>query len=77
LTCFTEGLALIYRGIERLRNAFPHRALTIDGRLVGDIGEVIAALEYDISLDDVSRPGHDACARDGCLIQIKATFRTH
>ena len=43
----TEGLALIFKGIDRLREAFPNRAFTIDGRLVGDVGEVIAALEYD------------------------------
>lgn len=39
----TDSLALILEGIRRLGAAFPHRALTIDGRLVGDIGEVIAA----------------------------------
>jgi hypothetical protein len=71
----TEGLALIFKGIDRLRSAFPSRAFTIDGRLVGDIGEVIAALEYDVVLDSVSRPGHDACCGDGRLVQIKATFK--
>ena len=34
-------------------------AHTIDGRLVGDIGEVIAALEFDVVLDD-RQPDHDA-----------------
>jgi hypothetical protein len=38
----TEGLALMFHGIERLRSAFPNRHFTIDGRLVGDVGEVIA-----------------------------------
>jgi len=71
----TEGLALIFQGIARLREAFPNRAFTIDGRLVGDIGEVIAALEYDVELDNVSRPDHDACTRDGRLVQIKTTFK--
>lgn len=71
----TEGLALIFQGINRLREAFPHRAFTIDGRLVGDIGEVIAALEYDVTLDQVSRPNHDACSKDGRLVQVKATFK--
>jgi hypothetical protein len=45
----TEALALIFQGIEKLKSAFPHRQFTIDGRLVGDIGEVIAALEYDLT----------------------------
>jgi hypothetical protein len=71
----TEGLALILKGIDRLREAFPNRAFTIDGRLVGDIGEVIAAPEYDVTLDSVSRPDHDACSGDGRLVQVKATFK--
>src|SRR5687768_5878313 len=71
----TEGLALIFKGIDRLREAFPNRAFTIDGRLVGDVGEVIAALEYDLTLDMVSQPDHDACCADGRRVQIKATFK--
>jgi hypothetical protein len=71
----TDGLGLIFEGISRLRNAFPNRSFTIDGRLVGDIGEVIAALEYDVILDDVSQPDHDATTTDGRRVQIKATFK--
>ena len=44
-----EALRLIFQGIETLKTAFPNRAFAIDGRLVGDVGEVIAALEYDVS----------------------------
>ena len=43
----TEGLRLIFQGIAHLEKAFAYRAFTIDGRLVGDVGEVIAAVEYD------------------------------
>ena len=71
----TEGLALIFEGINRLREAFPNRAFTIDGRLVGDVGEVIAALEYDLTLDAVSQPDHDECCVDGRRVQVKATFK--
>lgn len=71
----TEGLALIFQGIERLKGAFPHRAFTIDGRLVGDLGEVIAALEYDVVLNEVSQPDHDAVTSEGRRVQIKATFK--
>jgi hypothetical protein len=58
-----------------LHEAFPRRAFTIDGRLVGDIGEMIAELEYDLTLDEVSTPDHDAQTPDGRLVQIKATFK--
>jgi hypothetical protein len=59
-----------------LKLAFPNRAFTIDGRLVGDVGEVIAALEYDVTLREVSQPDHDATTPDGRSVQIKATFNT-
>jgi hypothetical protein len=71
----TEGLRLIFQGIEHLEEAFPHRAFTIDGRLDGDVGEVIAALEYDVVLDEVSQEKHDAITSDGRNVQIKATFK--
>jgi hypothetical protein len=70
----SEALRLIFQAIEKLKEAFPNRAFTIDGRLVGDVGEVIAALEYDVVLHDVSRPNHDATTSDGRNVQIKATF---
>jgi hypothetical protein len=70
-----EALRLIFEGIERLKAAFPNRKFTIDGRLVGDVGEVIAALEYDVVLHEISQPNHDATASDGRNVQIKATFK--
>lgn len=71
----SEGVALIFQGIARMHEAFPRRAFRIDGRLVGDIGEMIAELEYDLTLDEVSTPDHDAQTGDGRLVQIKATFK--
>ena len=74
-TIIEEALTSIFRGIERLHEAFPSRRFTIDGRLVGDIGEVIAQLEYDLTLDRVSMRDHDAQMPNGRRIQIKATFK--
>lgn len=70
-----EALELIFQGIDRLKQAFPNRVFTIDGRLVGDIGEVIAALEYDMTVHDVSQAKHDGVTPDGRLVQVKATFK--
>ncbi len=70
-----EALELIFQGIEQLKESFPDRSFTIDGRLVGDIGEVIAAMEYDLILHKVSKPDHDAITSDGRNVQIKATFK--
>jgi len=70
-----EALKLIFEGINRLKDTFPGKEFTIDGRLVGDIGEVIAALEYDVELFDVLHSGHDGKTPDGRLVQVKATFK--
>ncbi|MBC8737178.1 hypothetical protein F6X40_10195 [Paraburkholderia sp. UCT31] len=69
------ALAKIFQGIRELRLAFPNRSFTIDGLLVGHIGEVIAALEYDLQIDDTSREKHDGVCSDGRLVQVKATFQ--
>ena len=70
-----NALSLIFEGIRQLRREFPGKEFTIDGRLVGDIGEVIAALEYDINLYSVLVAGHDGKTSDGRRVQIKATFK--
>jgi hypothetical protein len=58
-----------------LQTTFPNRKFTIDGRLVGDIGEVIAEQEYDVTLHAVLQPGYDGRTSDGRNVQIKATFK--
>ena len=74
-TDLNAALALIFKGIEQLKARFPEKAFTIDGRLVGDIGEVIAALEYDVTLYEVQTPTHDGQTSDGRKVQVKATFK--
>jgi hypothetical protein len=71
----SEALDLIFQGIKRLKDAFPTRKFTIDGRLVGDIGEVIAERDYDVILHVVAQPRYDGCTSDGRNVQIKATFK--
>lgn len=75
----SKALALIFKGIESLRKTHynANRTFTIDGKLVGDLGEVLAALHYDVKLDPVSRPHYDGVTSDGRKVQIKATFRDH
>jgi hypothetical protein len=70
-----EALGLIFEGIGRLKDAFPKKEFTIDGRLVGDIGEITAQLEYDVELFDVLREGHHGKTSDGRLVQVRATFK--
>jgi len=61
-----------WRDLERL---FPGRRFTLDGHLVGSIGEVLAAHRYGLSLLPASTQGHDAKAENGVLVQVKATQR--
>ena len=71
-----EALNLIFSGIEKLQNAYPHRKFTIDGRLVGDIGEIIAERDYKITLDKKSKKDYDGTCEDtNDRVQIKATFK--
>lgn len=52
-----------------------HRHFTLDGHLIGSIGEVYAAERYGIRLFTSSTPKHDGESPDGRLVQIKATQR--
>lgn len=46
---------------------------TLDGRLVGDIGEAIASEAFGLDLCSRRTPGVDAHASDGRTVQIKAS----
>ena len=63
--------------VELLRQAYKtqKKQFTLDGRLVGDIGEVLAEEAYDIKLFEDLQKHHDATASDGRLVQIKATMQ--
>ncbi len=52
------------------------RKFTLDGKLVGDIGEVLAAQKYNIELLPESTSIHDAKEKGtGRLVQIKASMK--
>lgn len=63
--------------VERLRETYKaqKKQFTLDGRLVGDIGEVLAEGAYDIKLFEDLQKHHDATSADGRLVQIKATMK--
>ena len=63
----------MYRVVKELEILFPGRKFTLDGHLIGSIGEVLAASFYDLVLLPGSTETHDAQSSDGRLIQIKAT----
>lgn len=72
----SEALEHIFNGISKLREKFEKKHFTIDGRLVGDIGEIIAERDFDIVLHEKQKPYSDAVTSDGKKeVQIKATFK--
>lgn len=59
--------------VNELERLFPDRRFTLDGHLVGSLGEVVAAERYGLALLPASSETHDARAADGRLAQIKLT----
>ena len=56
-----------------LEEIFPGRHFTLDGHLVGSIGEIMAAYYYGIELYEASAPIHDGKISNGKEVQIKIT----
>jgi hypothetical protein len=52
---------------------YPGVEFTLDGKLVGDIGEVVAAKIFGITLTPGGGTGVDGHTRDGKTVQVKAT----
>jgi Family of unknown function (DUF6998) len=59
--------------VRALEVLFPGRPFTLDGHLVGSIGEVLAAERYGLTLLPPSAEAHDASTADGKRVQIKLT----
>lgn len=71
-----EALKGLFTAVSMLQEAYPGKPFTPDGRLVGDIGEVVASLAYRLTLNEGLTRHHDAVAEDGRNVQIKTTFGT-
>jgi len=67
-----QQLYLSVVGLDR-EFAAEGRRFTLDGHLVGSIGEVVAAYAFDLELLASGAETHDARAHDGTLVQIKLT----
>lgn len=63
----------LYAIVAEFEHLFPERRFTPDGHLVGSIGEVVAAHRYDLTLLGAATVTHDAKAKNGTLVQVKAT----
>lgn len=70
-----EALPQLLTIVSQLQETYRPKAFTLDGRLVGDIGEVLVAEVYDIELFGKVEPHHDGSSSDGRNVQIKATLK--
>ncbi|MFA6523690.1 MAG: hypothetical protein WCS85_04970 [Candidatus Peribacteraceae bacterium] len=64
----------LFHIVEELERRFPGRHFTLDGHIVGSLGEVFAEERYKLTLLPSSNKTHDA-RKGSRLIQIKATQR--
>jgi hypothetical protein len=63
----------LYQVVAEFETLFKGRKFTLDGHIVGSVGEVCAAYHYDLELLPASTKVHDAKSKDGTQVQIKAT----
>jgi len=61
--------------VEKLQESYPTKRFTLDGRLVGDLGEILVESAYDITLYSKLEKHHDGITSDGRLVQIKTTLK--
>lgn len=64
----------LYEITARLNQLHPHRNFTLDGILVGSLGEVLAEYHYGLSPLDTGTKCHDCCIGDH-NVQVKTTQR--
>ena len=71
-----DAISQMLRVVDQLRDAYPKKKFTLDGRLVGDLGESLVENSYDVTLFEDLKARHDGKTSDGRLVQIKATMQS-
>lgn len=61
--------------VEKLQKSYPKKQFTLDGRLVGDLGEILVEEDYDLELYEGLEKHHDGETPDGRRVQIKTTMK--
>ena len=70
-----KAIKNLLQTVETLHREYPKKKFTLDGRLVGDLGEILAEEEYELELYDGLEKHHDGETPDGRKVQIKATMK--
>lgn len=61
--------------VEALHEKHPKKKFTLDGRLVGDLGEILVEEDYDLELYEGLEKHHDGETPEGQRVQIKTTMK--
>lgn len=70
-----EAVIALQAARTRLSEQFKDWKFTLDGNLVGDIGEAYAFAHFDVTKISTGTRDHDFVASDGKLVQVKMTQR--
>ncbi len=70
-----EAIQELLTIIRALRQRYSQKRFTLDGRLVGDLGEILVQEAYDVELFAEQQKHHDGRTSDGRLVQIKTTMQ--
>ena len=70
----TKAIKNLLEIVNDLQKTYPNKKFTLDGRLVGDIGEILVQENYDIKLFDKIVEKYDGEDSKKRKVQIKATF---
>jgi hypothetical protein len=74
-TTIPDAVKRLLKIVKQLHEDYPMKRFTLDGRLLGDIGEVLVEQSYDLKLSSGVQRHHDAITPDGRQVQIKATMK--
>ena len=61
--------------VDELQKTYPKKKFTLDGRLVGDLGEILVEEFYDIILYENIKARYDGKTPGGKKVQIKTTMQ--
>lgn len=70
-----DAIKQLLQIVEQLHIAHPKKKFTLDGRLIGDLGETLVEGAYDVDIFEKLEKHHDGITSDGRLVQVKATMK--
>ena len=71
-----EKVKELIKIVVELNEKYPHKKFTLDGRLVGDLGEIIVEENYMLKLHDKVVEKYDGLTEKGNIpVQIKTTMK--